>query len=583
MNTIKMSLIALNSKFIHTNLAVRYIRSYLYEKGINIDILEFSINDSFDNILKNIYLSRSKVFGFSCYIWNRDFVMKLGPSIKKIMPDSIIVLGGPEVSYDVESTMKENPWIDYIIFGEGEETFFEFAHELKSGCQNLHDIDGLAYCINEEIGVNKPRRPMTLLDHIPFPYDNFSDLENKIIYYETSRGCPFRCQYCLSSLEPGVRYFSLDRVYKDIDVFIENSVKQVKLVDRTFNCNKDRCLKIMDYILKKEGKTNFHFEISAKLIDSDFLDMVKKAPKGIFQFEIGVQSTNNGTLSTITRNERFEDIKHNISELIGIGNCHIHLDLIAGLPLEDIKSFEKSFNDVYSLQPQMLQLGFLKLLRGSGLRQDAAKHGILYNDHPPYEVLSTDHISYKDILVLKTIEDLVEVFYNSGRFTKSLSYLMENHYDNPFQFFKVLGVFYSDNDIFDKSVKISEHYELLYNFISKDIKVSPLFNEFLKYDFFRSIGSSMPDSIKRSDHLNIKNLVNKFLKNEENISYYMPELTNMDIRQKLKYIRFEIFDIDILGELKNEKCIVFQIKNPDGNSSDKFISFNIDEFMKLSM
>lgn len=583
MNTMKLSLIALNSKFIHSNLAVRYIKSYLYDKGIDTDILEFSINDSFDNILKQIYLSKSSVLGFSCYIWNRELIMKLGPSLKKIIPDSIIVLGGPEVSYDVVSTLKENPWIDYIIFGEGEETFSEFAYHLKSGCKNIHDIDGLAYRANGEVHMNNPRSPITCLDHIPFPYDSFNDLENKIIYYETSRGCPFKCQYCLSSLEPGVRYFSLERVYKDIDVFINNNIKQVKLVDRTFNCNKDRCLKIMNYILNKKGNTNFHFEISGKLIDYDFLETVKKAPKGIFQFEIGVQSTNNATLGAITRNESFDNIKHNISKLIDIGNCHIHLDLIAGLPLEDIKSFEKSFNDVFFLQPQMLQLGFLKLLRGSKLRLEAEKHGIMHNNHPPYEVLSTEYMSYKDILDLKIIEDLTETFYNSGRFSKSLSYLIKDHYNNPFQFFKDLGIYCSDNGIFDKSVKISEHYELLHNFISKNIGITPLFNELLKYDFFRSIGSNMPGCIKRFDHSGIKNSVNNFLKNEENISNYMPELKNMDVRQKLKYIRFEIFDIDILGNMENEKHVVFHIKNTENNVPDRLISFSINEFLKLSL
>ncbi|MCQ1528151.1 B12-binding domain-containing radical SAM protein [Lutispora saccharofermentans] len=579
----KLSLIALNSKFIHSNLAVRYLSSYLQKKNIKAYILEFSINDSFDSIIKKIYLSNSDVIAFSCYIWNRELVMKLGPSLKKVMPDSIIVLGGPEASYDVESTMKENPWIDYIISGEGEETLYEFASCLKSGHEAAQSIDGLACNKNGIIRINKPRNPIYDLDRLPFPYDSFNGLENKILYYETSRGCPFKCQYCLSSLEPGVRYFSLEKVYNDIDLFIENHVRQVKLVDRTFNCSKERCLKIMDYILSKKGNTNFHFEISGKLIDSDFLDMVRRAPKGIFQFEIGVQSTNDDTLETISRMESFESIKYNIIKLIDIGNCHVHLDLIAGLPCEDIKSFEKSFNDVYYLRPHMLQLGFLKLLRGSGLRQDADKYGILYNAHPPYEVLSTKEISYKDILELKVIEELVEIFHNSARFSKSLSYLIEEHNIKPFQFFKALGAYYADNDGFSRTLKISDHYELLYGFASKTIGSSCLFNELLKFDYFKSIGANMPACIQRFNSAAIKGRVTSFLKNEENIASHMPELISMDVRQKLKYIRFEIFDADMLGGLNQGKHILFSIKDPKGSAEDRLMSFPLDEFMKISM
>jgi len=580
-NNINITLIALNSKFIHSNLAVRYIRSYLNKKDITANILEFSINDSFDKIIKHIYLTNSKVLAFSCYIWNWELIMKLGPSLKKIMPDSIIVLGGPEVSYDVESTMKSNPWIDYIIFGEGEETFYQFAYHLLKD-EDYTNIDGLAYRSNGTIYVNNARSPIANLDEIPFPYDNFNDLENRIIYYETSRGCPFKCQYCLSSIEPGVRYFSMDRVYRDIAAFISNNVKQVKLVDRTFNCNKKRCIEIMEYILSRNGTTNFHFEISAKLIDSDFLNTVKKAPKGVFQFEIGIQSTNENTLEEIERNESFKDIRDNISKIIELGNCHIHLDLIAGLPYEDIRSLEKSFNDVYSLKPHMLQLGFLKLLRGSKLRMDADKHGILYNQHPPYEVLSTKWLSYYDILDLKVIEELVEIFNNSGRFTKSLEYLMKEHYRSPFVFFKELGRFYLDNAALDMPLKISEHYELLYQFVSQKTKVAPIFNELIKFDFFKSIGSNMPSCIKRYDHSEIKNSVNSFLKNEDIISSYMPELKSMDIRQKMKYLRFEVFDVDVLDNLQEGKNIVFYIKNPITNDDNRFISFDLNEFFKLS-
>ncbi|SHI61848.1 Radical SAM superfamily enzyme YgiQ, UPF0313 family [Lutispora thermophila DSM 19022] len=582
-NTVKISLIAINSKFIHSNLAVRYLKSYLHKKGIKADILEFSINDSFDNIIRKIYQTNSNILAFSCYIWNRELIMKLGASLKKIMPHSKIVLGGPEVSYDIEYTMKENPWINFIIFGEGEETFFQFANSFIKGDKNIDHLEGLAFNSNGIIQVNNSRSPISDLDEIPFPYNDFADLEHKIIYYETSRGCPFKCQYCMSSLETGVRYFSLERVFRDIDLFISNKVKQVKLVDRTFNCNKKRSIEIMEYILSKKGHTNFHFEISPKLIDSDFLYTVKKAPKGIFQFEIGIQSTNNDTLEAIRRYERFDEIKEKISALIALENCHIHLDLIAGLPFEDIKSFEKSFNNVFSLKPQMLQLGFLKLLRGSGLRMDADKHGIQYNDHPPYEVLSTKWLSYKDILDLKMIEELVEIFSNSGRFNKSLSYLIDYYFSNPFKFFKELGTFYYKKNAYDKSLKISEHYEMLYFFVKNNIGITTMFNELLKYDFFSSLEGNMPSFIKRYDHSQIKNTVSSFLKKDFNIDRFIPELKNMDIRQKLKYLKFEIFDIDVLGDLKEGRYIVLLIKNPKSDEEKRAVSFDLDEFIELSL
>jgi len=582
--TQKISLIAINSKFIHSNLAVRYIMAYLKKHNIDANILEFSINDSFDNIIKHIYLSKSDILGFSCYIWNREIIMKLGPSLKKIMPDSKIVLGGPEISYDIEPTMGENPWIDFIIFGEGEETFFEFANAYLSDDKNYENIDGLAFRQNNKIYVNKPRKPISNLDTIPFPYDEFSYPENKIIYYETSRGCPFRCQYCLSSIEPGVRYFSLDRVFHDIDRLISNNVKQVKLVDRTFNCNRGRAIKIMEYILNKNGNTNFHFEISAKFIDSKFLELIKKAPKGLFQFEIGVQSTNDVTLNAITRNESFNDIKDNIAELVKIGNCHIHLDLIAGLPFEDIKSFANSFNNVFFLRPHMLQLGFLKLLRGSKLRLDAEKYGIIFNQHPPYEVLSTEHLSYDDILLLKEIEELVEIYNNSGRFTQSINYLIENHYNDPFRFFRELCAFYADMNVLNRSIKVIEHYELLYKFVEKNIGVSTTFNELLKYDFFISLGDNMPQCIKRFDNSKIKNWVTQFLKNDVNITKYTPELRNMDIRQKLKYVRFEIFEIDIFNikTVSSKKHVVLYVKNPFNDKDGRILSFDINEFETLA-
>ncbi len=576
------SLIAINAKYIHSNLAVRYIKKYCQNKKICINILEFSINDSMDKILKNIYSEGGNVLAFSCYIWNIEMILKITKSLKKIRPDLIIILGGPEVSYDPIETMSKNPFIDYIIFGEGEVAFYKLIEYMETKNTGIESIYSLVYRNGHQIIKNKKQKPISDLDIIPFPYDDIKNMENKIIYYETSRGCPFQCQYCLSSLEEDVRYFSLDRVYKDLDFFIDNNVKLVKLVDRTFNCHKERCLNIMDYIIEKEGNTNFHFEISAKLIDSDFLSLIEKAPKGLFQFEIGIQSTNPLTLSAIKRKEPFIEIKDNISKLQSIGLFHIHLDLIAGLPYEDINSFQKSFNEAYSMQPDMLQLGFLKLLKGSGLRNNAFQYKIKHHSHPPYEVISTECLGYSDILTLKSIEELLENYYNSGKFKNSLSYAVKKHDNNPFQFYLSLYKYYSQKGYADRALKTADLCWILYNYISDTFGMTLIFNELIKYDYFINIGSPMPKCIHRFDHSTIKANVNSFLKNEINIENYIKELKSMDIRQKLKHLSFEVFYVNVTGDLEEKEIIVFSLKNIGEKWEDRILSFDMDAFINLS-
>ena len=578
----KYSLIAVNAKYIHSNLAVRYLKNYCQSKNIIADILEFSINDSMDKILKNIYLCKSNVLAFSCYIWNIEMILKITESLKRIRPDLIIILGGPEVSYDSIEIMTKNPSIDYIICGEGEITSHNLLEYLENDTIDIESIYGLVYRNGYEVIKNKKPKPIKNLDIVPFPYDNIENLDNKIIYYETSRGCPFQCQYCLSSLEEGVRYFSLDRVYKDLDFFIDNNIKQVKLVDRTFNCNKERCLSIMSYIINKGGNTNFHFEISAKLIDYDFLCLIEKAPKGLFQFEIGIQSTNLLTLSVIKRKEPFDEIKENILKLQNLGLCHIHLDLIAGLPHENINSFENSFNQAYSLKPDMLQLGFLKLLKGSGLRLDADKYKIQYHNHAPYEVISTECLSYDEVLTLKNVEELLENYYNSGRFENSLSYAVEKHNNNAFSFYLSLCKFYNYKGYNDRALKIADLYSVLYDYIFHTFGMTLVFNELLKYDYFINFGSPMPKCLRRFDHQTLKTTVNTFLKNDENIENYMPELKSIDIRQKLKHISFEVFYVDVTGSLEEKEIIVFLLKSIEEKWEDRILSFDMDDFIHLA-
>ncbi len=570
------ALIAINAKYIHSNLAVKYIKGYLKSKGKEINILEFSINDNIDKVLYDIYLTKYNVFAFSCYIWNIEFVTKICKSLKKVLPTAVIILGGPEASYEINNNLDAS--IDYIICGEGEITFYELVKYLEKENNEIESIDGLIYKSGNGFKANKSRDAIINLDIIPFPYDDISNYKNKIIYYETSRGCPYRCSYCLSSLDKSVRYFSLARVFKNLDFFIDNKVKQVKFVDRTFNCDKKRCIKIMDYIIEKKGVTNFHFEISAKLIDEAFLSVVKKAPKGLFQFEIGIQSTNLLTLEAIKRNEPFDTINDNIKALTSLQLSHIHLDLIAGLPLENIRSFEKSFNDAYSLHPDMLQLGFLKLLKGSGLRKDASKYNILYRDYPPYEVLSTEALPYADMMLLKNIEKYLNTYYNSGKFINSIFYLEKNHFDSPFNLYLSLYNYYSEKKYDNRPLNLSDLFSALYDFVAEKFEMTMIFNELLKLDYFISLGTPIPDFFKRLKDSNFKNAVNSFMKNNCNIEEFMPELKHLETRQRFKCVEFEVFFLDVIKDFREIKTIVFKIINFENKKESRILSMDLDYF-----
>lgn len=571
------TLIAINAKYIHTNLAIKYLNSYCQANGLETTTIEFNINDNIDRILNDIFLTKSDVLAFSCYIWNVEMILKICSSYKKIKPKSVIILGGPEVSY--ESTDLIGPYADFIVVGEGEITFLMLLGYLNGKISDIKSIDGLVYREGNKTMINKKREHITNLNIIPFPYKNLKKYDNKIIYYETCRGCPFDCQYCLSSIENGVRFFPLDRVFKEIDYFIENKVRQVKLVDRTFNCDKERCIRIMDYIISKKGTTNFHFEISPILIDEDFLSTAAKAPKGVFQFEIGIQSTNPDTLKSIKRHEPFNRIKDNIIKLQSLGLSHIHLDLIAGLPNEDIKSFEISFNDAYSLQPNMLQLGFLKLLKGSGLRYNVSKYGIKYHDYPPYEVISTNSISYKNIITLKNIENLLNTYYNSGRFQKSITYIIDKYFSNPFKFYLSLTKYFDEKNYTYRSFNNSDLYYALYSFVSDKFGMTLVFNELMKYDYFKNFDAPVPNFLCKLENNNIKTVVKNFIKDEKNIESYMPELKSMDIRQKLKNLSFQAFYIDVVNVQCEEETILFKIKSKE--TDVRILSFNMKEFLRL--
>ncbi|NLX71451.1 MAG: DUF4080 domain-containing protein [Clostridiales bacterium] len=543
----KVLLVALNSKFIHSNLALRYIRAYCRDYN-SMEIMEFSINDNIDRIIGRIFLAEPDLIAFSCYIWNINEVLMVADSIKRVLKDCIIVLGGPEVSFGAADIMKDNPGIDFIVIGEGERTF----RQLLDGLDNKDDfsrIKGLAYRQGDEVVVTPPQPLISDLNTIPFPYkDGFEGLENKIIYYESSRGCPFNCQYCLSSTFSGVRYLPLDRVKRELELFIKAGIPQVKLVDRTFNCNPERSKQIFRTILELGGNTNFHFEMAGHLIDQEMIDILKQAPPGLFQFEIGVQSTNPKTLDAIQRKDDFNALAEAVTQILAGENIHIHLDLIAGLPEEDYETFKHSFNDVYSLKPNRLQLGFLKLLKGSGLRIRADQYGYEYTQYPPYKVLKNRYISYRQLLKLELIEDLVEKYYNSHCFQHTLDYLIEEHFGDPFSFFEDFAVYWKENNYDALSYSRIRLYEILleYGLGLKGID-QRLLRNIMRFDWVsQAKPSRYPEGLEPKEIPGMGKAVDLFFKDEDNVLKYLPHLKDYTSRQISRMAHIEVFEYDIL-------------------------------------
>jgi radical SAM superfamily enzyme YgiQ (UPF0313 family) len=584
----KILLSAVNAKFIHSNLAVRYLKKYCENQIEEIAIAEFSINDNFSSILKKLYGSEADIYGFSCYIWNISLILSLCSSLKKAKPEALIILGGPEVSYDPAKVLADNSFIDYVVIGEGEATLLDLLGCITAGGSNQSSIPGIAFREGSTIAVTDSRPLIPTLDVLPFPYDSFDGFENKIVYYETSRGCPFNCQYCLSSTIHGVRYLSMERLQQDIKSFVNAGIRQVKLVDRTFNCDIGRSVKIMEYIIKLNANTNFHFEIAADLINEEFLETVKKAPEGMFQFEIGVQSTNSKTLSEIKRKTDFDKVSSNVARLVSYKNAHIHLDLIAGLPYEDMKSFAKSFNDVYALRPDMLQLGFLKLLKGSGLREGCAGYGIEHHDFPPYEVIKTDWLPFKELLVLKDIEHVLEQYYNSGRFRNTLDFLLQSVSTDPFVFYLRMSEFWNAEGHFNSSKSINELFTILKQFATDIFKERlnsdrlSLLNEYLKLDWLLySRSGSMPQVIERFDHSSIKEQLQAYLKEGLMEIEGFNAFKNMSLREILKNVGYEVFLRDIFAGTHEKREIVmfFPLKSYPASKKAFFHTVPLEEII----
>lgn len=460
----KIILAACNAKYIHSNLAVYDLQAYARQYQQHILLKEYTINQQKDEIMKDLYEEKPDVICFSCYIWNISFVKELAEDLKKVLPSVPFWAGGPEVSFDAEAFLAANPAFDGVMVGEGEETFLELAGYYVDHRKSLEQIRGIAFRKENQVLHNGWREIMDL-SKVPFPYKDLQDFDHRIIYYESSRGCPFSCSYCLSSVDKKLRFRSLDLVRKELQFFLDHKVPQVKFVDRTFNCKHDHAMAIWKYIVEHDnGITNFHFEIAADLLREEELELMATMRPGLIQLEIGVQSTNLQTLEAIHRKTDFSRICQIVERIHSFGNIHQHLDLIAGLPYEDYDSFHHSFNDVYALRPQQFQLGFLKVLKGSLMKQMEKEYGIVHKEKEPYEVLSTNWITYEDVLNLKKVENMVEVYYNSGQFENSLKYV-ETLFPDSFTMYEALGRFYEQKGYDCISHNRLRRYEILLEFI----------------------------------------------------------------------------------------------------------------------
>ena len=467
----KILLAACNAKYIHSNPAVYDLKAYAAAYKDSVQIKEFTINQPKDEIMKEIYRSGADVVCFSCYIWNISFVRELIRDLKKILPDTVFWAGGPEVSFHAKNFLEDMPKVTGIMKGEGEETFLALAGYYLEGKGRLEEIFGIVFRKENEIVDNGFREPVDL-DRIPFIYENPENFENRIIYYESSRGCPFSCSYCLSSIDRKLRFRSLSLVKKELQFFLDHRVPQVKFVDRTFNCRHEHAMEIWKYILEHDnGVTNFHFEVSADLFREDELELIGRMRPGLIQLEIGVQSANPETLEAVHRKTDLEKLRRNVEKIRSFHSVHQHLDLIAGLPCEDYESFRISFDFVYSMKPDQLQLGFLKVLKGSLMEEKAREYGITCKSLEPYEVFSTRWISYEEILKLKTVESMVEVYYNSGQFQYTLNWLT-GFWEDAFSFYEDLGRFYERKGYEELSHSRIRRYEILLEFLHEKPEIS---------------------------------------------------------------------------------------------------------------
>ena len=615
--SVKFLLAAINSKYIHMNPAVYSLRTYVLGSGAlnagnaEIAIAEYTINQSMDEILGDLYERNPDVIGFSCYIWNWQMTKELIVEVKKLLPQTDIFLGGPEVSYEAEKIMEQygraseetgnGPVIRGIILGEGEKTFCELveyyaqrenmrknqnaeqdhaikAYESKTDAHNsLQDIKGLLL----DTGYTGVREPLSFSE-IPFLYEEqrlsgkgLQDFRNKIIYYESSRGCPFRCSYCLSSIDKTLRLRDLDRVLPELQFFLDCKVPQVKFIDRTFNCNRAHAMAIWQYLTERDnGVTNFHFEIAAELITEEELELFQKMRPGLIQLEIGVQTTNPRTLQAIHRSADMVHLSQIVERIRAGHNIHVHLDLIAGLPEEDYESFVHSFNDVYAMKPEQLQLGFLKVLKGTEISLRKEEYGLVHQSIPPYEVLYTKWISYEEIRKLKRVEEMVELYYNSNQFIHTLAALV-TQVQTPFDLYEKLAEHYETHGYFINTPARVKRYDVLFEFACRLVpERKELFRELLTFDFYlRENAKSRPAFCR--DLTGDYEVIRQFYEQEEAAPHYLKEYAQYHARQVMKMTHMEMFhypvwqqDADEWKQLEHPVMVLYDYQKRDPLTGD---------------
>ena len=574
----KIVLASLSAKFIHSSLALRYLTKFNDNaKKHNLTTMEFTINQRLDFIADELFRAKPDVILFSCYIWNVDMLKSLCQLLKKIMPNCIIGFGGPEVSYEAETFLRENKAVDLIMRGEGELVFSQYLDYLDFATpSSLYDIKSMTFRDGDRIVSTMQQEPLDL-SLLPFPYEeDFHDVENQIIYYESSRGCPYSCGYCLSSIEKGVRFVPLEKVYTALQKFLDHKVRQVKFIDRTFNCKKSHAMGIWRYLAEHDnGVTNFHFEITADLLDQETIAFLHTVRKGLFQFEIGVQSTNPKTIEAINRNVNFEKLSGIVQRIKAGGNIHQHLDLIAGLPHEDYASFARSFNDVYALKPEQLQLGFLKVLKGSMIYNRQHDFSIVYQDTAPYEVLTTHMLPYEDTLKLKAVEEMVETYYNSGKFLNTLEYLVPL-YDTPFAFFEQLSQYWiAEKCHYQYQSKIGL-CNILWQFVQQNHAVDLTKMQWLiKFDLaLHEKPKKLPEWLVVSNEKQYRNQITAFYRDVALVEQYLPHYCGIDSKVTARQTHLEVF-----GEVQ-PIAILFDYEHKDLLQNAQYMMIPLEELAR---
>lgn len=558
----KILLVAINAKYIHTNLAVRYLKNYAYTQGFSTEIAEYTINHHFDDILGDIYPQKPDVIAFSCYLWNIALVRRLCTELKKLLPGTRLWCGGPEVTYHSEDFLKENPAVDLVMRGEGEEIFVELLRAVQ---QNgfLSHIRGIVLREGASSFCTPPA-PDFDMARLPFAYDDLEDVSSRILYFESSRGCPYSCSYCLSSLSRCVHKMPVDLACKYLSRFLDAKVSQVKFVDRTFNCDKNHANAILNFLLEHDNDvTNFHFEISADILDDSTLAIIAQAREGLFQFEVGVQSTNPQTIQAIRRSCNNEKLWQKVSKLQENRNVHVHEDLIAGLPYEDYASFARSFDEVFLHRPDMLQLGFLKVLKGSAMEEDCKKYGMLYQSAAPYEILSTPWLCYDEILRLKKIEALNDSYYNSGRFLTSLPEAMAP-YSSPFRFYEDLAAYFTKHHLFDKNAGKYDYYTFLYQFVIQTHGENERLQWLARHDMFRRENAkNVPSFAAISLAYQYGRQIEAFFEKEENIRGYLPSFLGEEPKRIARTAHMEVYPFSPLTGKPGTTALLYDYSSKD--------------------